>query len=234
MLNCCRLRLLTNPDTPGVEKLSTTAIPREYLDEVYHDLPATIGGLNSSSLCLFVCSSHVFDQVNDVFWQEEQCCRRLALATARAGRGPLWHWYVCKQRVNWIWVTRSPTGSRRGQFVIWCVHAFSSSPRRGILRYNPLHLRLLQGCTFHSQCQSRRAVCFLRNAQARLSLEVLILVDTRFARCWFDPECDKGEAKCISLQKASRDFAKSRWWQCWTTVQSTLARFMLYHVAEKT
>ena len=110
------------------------------------------------------CPSHVFDQVNDISWQEERCCHRLVSATARAGRGPLWHWYVCKQHGNWIWATRSLTGSRRGHIVIWCVHVFSSSPRRGILRYNPLHLRLLQGCTFHSQCQSRCAVSFLRNA----------------------------------------------------------------------
>lgn len=26
-------RLLTDPDMPGVEKLSTTEVPREYLDE---------------------------------------------------------------------------------------------------------------------------------------------------------------------------------------------------------
>ena len=40
----CQLRLLTNSDLPGVEKVSTCSVPKEYLNSPYTELPSTIGG----------------------------------------------------------------------------------------------------------------------------------------------------------------------------------------------
>ncbi|CAK9078225.1 unnamed protein product [Durusdinium trenchii] len=37
-------RMLTDPNLPGVEKISTASIPKEFLDGDYSELPSTIGG----------------------------------------------------------------------------------------------------------------------------------------------------------------------------------------------
>lgn len=41
---CLFLRMLTDPNLPGVEKISTASIPKEFLDGDYSELPSTIGG----------------------------------------------------------------------------------------------------------------------------------------------------------------------------------------------
>ena len=41
---CWLPRLLTDPNVPGVEKLSVTTVPKEYLDSNYCELPSAIGG----------------------------------------------------------------------------------------------------------------------------------------------------------------------------------------------
>lgn len=39
------LRFLSNPDKVGIEKLHLTRVPKEFLEDAYEELPATIGGL---------------------------------------------------------------------------------------------------------------------------------------------------------------------------------------------
>lgn len=47
-LSPLRPRMLTNPDMPEVEKLSTTKVPAEFLDSASAELPSVFGGQSQS------------------------------------------------------------------------------------------------------------------------------------------------------------------------------------------
>lgn len=52
-------RMMTDPNMVGVEKLSTTVVPKEFLDSPYRELPAAIGG-TGHALSLHVAGFSLF------------------------------------------------------------------------------------------------------------------------------------------------------------------------------
>ena len=69
------LRLLTDANLPGTEKISTTVVPPEFLEKKKDELPACVGGVLLSDITL-----HFLKIVSVLFRCCSSCCKLQAVA----------------------------------------------------------------------------------------------------------------------------------------------------------
>ena len=107
-----KLRFISNPDVPGVEKISATRVPKEYLEAAYDELPSTIGG---PFTFIVLSNSQRKPQVKErkkleiSCLEAAPCFRPFQLDIAKDGRDQQWLLSACKESESWKWLRKFRT-----------------------------------------------------------------------------------------------------------------------------